>query len=175
MLNTKAAFLGALAGAGILLFVAVLNPEWVEWIHSMVIKPPVCSMRPTGSPALSYSPVTGLTVQVNGVVLPSSSVKITVLTKPIVTIANSTSAAITVTSVALYESVDNAYRPEAELAPNCRYMAITSDDCVTATGPGTVPPGGTCTITLSVSRWQSGYLLVDTSLGVLTIPIVVRP
>ena len=175
MLNTKAALMGALVGAGILLFVAVLNPGWVEWIHSMVIKPPICSMKPTGSPALSYSPVTGLTVQVNGVALPNNSLKITVLTKPIVTIANGTSAAVTVTSVALYESVDNAYRPEVDLAPLCRYMAITSDDCVTATGPGTVASGGTCTIKLSVSRLQSGYLLVDTSLGVLTIPIVVRP
>jgi hypothetical protein len=175
MLNTKAALLGALVGAGILLLVAVQNPEWVEWIHSKVTLSPVCSMRPTASPAPSYSPVTGLTVQVNGVVLPSSYVKITVLSKPIVTIANSTSAAITVTSVALYESLDNAHKPEVDLAPPCKYMSITSDDCVTATGPGTVAPGATCTIELSVTRWQSGYLLVDTSLGVLTIPIVARP
>jgi hypothetical protein len=175
MLNTKAALLGALVGAGILLLVAVLNPGWVEWINSTIIKPPVCSMRPTASPALPYSPVTGLTVQVNGMVLPSSSVRITPLSKPIVTIANSTSAAITVTSVALYERLDNIYRPEVDLAPPCKYMAITSDDCVTAAGPGTVAPGATCTIELSVPRTQSGYLLVDTSLGVLTIPIVARP
>lgn len=174
MLSLKA-ILGALVGAGILLLAAVLNPGWVEWIHSMIITPPACSMRPTGSPALSYSPVTGLTVQVNGTVLPSSSVMITVPSKPFVTIANSTSAAITVTSVALYESLDSAYRPEVDLAPPCKYMAITSDDCVTAAGPGTVAPGGTCTIKLSVSRPQSGYLLVGTSLGVLTIPIVALP
>jgi hypothetical protein len=170
MLSTKA-IRGPLVGAGILLLAAVLNPGWVEWIHSTIITPPTCSMRPTASRALSYSPVTGLTVQVNGMVLPSPVV-ITLLSTPIVTIANSTSAAITVTSVALYESLDNVYRPEVDLAPPCKYMAITSDDCVTATGPGTVAPGGTCTIKLSVPREQSGYLLVDTSLGVLTIPIV---
>ena len=170
MLSTKA-IRGPLVGAGILLLAAVLNPEWVEWIHSTIITPPTCSMRPTASRALSYSPVTGLTVQVNGMVLPSPVV-ITLLSTPIVTITNSTSAAITVTSVALYESLDNVYRPEVDLAPPCKYMAITSDDCVTATGPGTVAPGGTCTIKLSVPREQSGYLLVDTSLGVLTIPIV---
>jgi hypothetical protein len=175
MLNTKAALLGALVGAGILLLVAVQNPGWVEWIHSMVLKPAVCSMRPTGSPALPYSPVTGLTVKVNGTVLPSSSVKIPLLAKSIVTISNSTSAVITVSSVALYESVDNVYRPEVELAQPCKFMTITSDDCVRATGPGTVATGGTCTIELSVTRWQSAYLLVDTSLGVLTIPIVARP
>jgi hypothetical protein len=175
MLNKKAALLGALVGAGILLYVAVLNPGWVEWINSKIIKSAVCSMRPTVGPALPYSPVTGLTVQVNGMVLPSSSVKIPLLAKSTVTIANSTSAAITVTSVALYESVDNVYRPEVELAQPCKFMTITSDDCVTATGPGTVATGGTCTIELNVTRWQSAYLLVDTSLGVLTIPIVARP
>jgi hypothetical protein len=169
-LSTKA-IRGPLVGAGILLLAAVLNPGWVEWLHSTFITRPICGMRPTASRALSYSPVTGLTVQVNGTVLPSPLV-ITLLSTPIVTIANSTSAAITVTSVNLYESLDNVYRPEVDLAPPCKYMAITSDDCVTATGPGTVAPGGTCTIKLSVPREQSGYLLVDTSLGVLTIPIV---
>ena len=175
ILNTKTASVGALVGAGILMFVAVLNPGWVGWINSKVILSTYCKMRPTVSPAPSYSPVTGLTVQVNGVPLPSSSARIGVLTRPIVTIANSSSAAITVTSVALYESLDSLYKPEADLAPPCNYMSITSDECVTATGPGTIAPGAACTIQLYVTRWQSGYLLVDTSLGVLTIPIVARP
>ena len=167
----KNTFIGALIGAGLLLLAAVLNPSWVDWIHSMIFKPPPCALRPTGG-AVSYGPVSGLTAQINGMAPP---VTLKAPSIPAVTIANTTSTSITVNSVTLYESVDNGFRAEADIPPDCHYMKITSDDCVAASGPGTIASNGSCTITVSVPRPQAGFLLLDTSAGTMTVPIVAAP
>lgn len=159
--------------AAVLGVVIIATPSFREWIKSLFPPKPSPCGAPTLGPATATM-IPGIAVMGDNVPLTGTAHIKGTLDYPI-KFTNVTNAATTIDAIRLYESIDHKFIPQEELNPECQYMGISGGDCAPASLPVTLAPNASCTVMIRIRRPQTGYLNIQTGLGLITIPISAMP